>query len=80
MKEQESIVRGTKARVVTKGKETHLPRPVKTLYPLEIRGKGEGCSDVDNSLQGFDNSTRTVLQRKVALSSWWQLRFCLTHR
>ena len=50
VKGKDSIVRGAKVRVVSKGKPTHLSRPVQKLYPLEIRRKGEGLSDVDNSV------------------------------
>ena len=49
VKGKDNIVRGGKVRVATKGKLTHLSRPVQKLYPLEIRSKREGLSDVDNS-------------------------------
>ena len=42
VKGKDSIITGTKVRVVTKGKPTHLSRPVQKLYPLEIRSKREG--------------------------------------
>ena len=45
VKGKDSIVRGDKVRVVTKGKPTHLSRPVQKLYPLEISSKGEGLSN-----------------------------------
>ena len=34
---RDEVVRGAKIRVITKGKPTHMTRPVQKLYPLEIR-------------------------------------------
>ena len=41
----DNVVRGAKVRVVTKGKPTHLSRPVQKLYPLEIKSQGEGDAE-----------------------------------
>lgn len=38
----DNVVRGTKIRVVTKGKPAHLSRPVQKLYPMEIKESGGG--------------------------------------
>ena len=45
----DNVVRGTKVRVVTKGKPTHLSRPVQKLYPSEIKSQGQG--DAERSVQ-----------------------------
>ena len=74
VKGKDSIVRGAKVRVVTKGKPTHPSRPVQKFYPLEIRSKGEGFSDVENSVRAIENPTRTVPRRNTAIDSWWKSR------
>ena len=50
--------------------ETNPPiQPVQKFYPLEIRSKGEGLSNVDNSVRAVENPTRTVRLRNAALDS-----------
>ena len=74
---KDSIVRGAKVRVITKGNSTHLSSSVQKLYPLEIRSKGEGLSDVENSVGAIENPTRTVPWRSAAIDSWWKSRLML---
>ena len=71
----DNVVRGAKVRVVTKGKPTHLSRPVQKLYPLEIKSQGEG--DARRSVRAVENSTRTVPRRNAALDSRWKSRLML---
>ena len=71
----DNVVRGTKVRVVTKGKPTHLSRPVQKLYPLEIKSQGEGAPK--RSVRAVENSTRTVPRRNAALDSRWKSRLML---
>ena len=77
VKGRDSIVRGAKVRVVTKGKPTHLSRPVQKLYPLEIRSKGEGLSHMENSVRATENPTRTVPRRNAAIDSRWKSHLML---
>ena len=65
----DNVVRGTKVRVVTKGKPTHLSRPVQKLYPSEIKSQGEG--DAERSVQAVENCTRTVPHRKDSQWKSW---------
>ena len=77
---KDGVVRGATVRVVTKGKPTHLSRPIQKLYPLEVRSKGEGISHADSSVreaQAAGNPTRTVPRRNAALDSRWKSRLML---
>ena len=74
----DNVVRGTKVRVVTKGKPTHLSRPVQKLYPSEIKSQGEG--DAERSVQAVENCPRTVPHRNVALDSQWKSQLMLDSR
>ena len=74
----DNVVRGAKVRVVTKGKPTHLSRPVQKLYPLEIKSQGEG--DAERSVQAVENCTRTVPRRNAAPDSQWKSRLMLDSR
>ena len=77
MKGKDSIVRGAKVRVVTKGKQTHLSRPVQKLYSLEIKSKGEELSNVVNSVRVIENPTNTIPGRNAAIESQWKSRLML---
>lgn len=69
VKGKDSVVRGANVRMVTKGKPTHLSRPVQKLYPLEIRSKGDGLPRMDRVAKTVESPTRTVPRRKAALDS-----------
>ena len=76
-KGKDGVIRGATVTVVTKGKPTHLSRPVQKLYPLEIKSKGERSSHVDSSekrRRTVENPTRTVPRRSAALDSRWKSR------
>ena len=77
VKGKDSIVTSAKVRVVSKEELTHLCRPVQKLYPLEIRSRRQGLSDVDNSVRVIENLTRTVPWKSVALDSLWKKRLML---
>ena len=74
----DNVVRSTKVRVVTKGKPTHLSRPVQKLYPSEIKSQGEG--DAERSVQAVENCTRTVPHRNAAPDSQWKSWLMLDSR
>ena len=48
--------------------DTNLSRSVQTLYPLEIRNKGEGLSHVENSVRAIENRTRIYLHNGTLLA------------
>lgn len=80
VKGKDSVIRGAMVRVVTKGKPTHLSRPVQKLYPLEIKSKGEGLPPTDSSVQKsreVENPTRIIPRRNAALDSRWKSRLML---
>lgn len=72
MRGKDSVVRGANIRVVTKGKPTHLSRPVQKLYPLDITSKWEGLPQTDSVVKSVQTPTRTVPRRKAALDSLWK--------
>ena len=74
----DNVVRGTKVTVVTKGKPTHLSRPVQKLYPSEIKSQGQG--DAERSVQAVENCTRTIPRRNAAPDSQWKSRLMLDSR
>ena len=77
---RDGVVKGAKVRVITKGRPTHLSRPVQKLYPLEIKSKGEGLPRANSSVQksrAVENLTRTIPRRSAALDSRWKSRLML---
>ena len=77
---KDGVVRGATVRVVTKGKPTHVSRPVQKFYPLELRSKGEESLHADSIVretQAAENPTRTVPRRNATLDSRWKSRLML---
>ena len=60
--------------VITKGKPVHLSRPVKKLYPPEIRSKREGTRTKSTRNQVL---TRNAPPRSAALDSTWKMQLML---
>lgn len=80
---RDEVVRGAKIRVITKGKPTHMTRPVQKLYPLELRSatkqagvgveKTEGKGEKVKVPEVAKNSRRNP-RRTAAIASEWRTR------
>ena len=66
-------VRGANVRVITKGRATHLSRPVQKLFPVEIRTETYEISDVSKE-RITKSQRRDVPRRSAALDAVWKTR------
>lgn len=74
---KDSVIRGAKVRVITKGKPIVLSRPVQKLYPIEVRSKGEGTRTRVTHDQIAENPTRNIPRRNAAIDARWKSRLML---
>ena len=64
---KDNVVRGTKVRVITKGKPIRMSRPIQKLYPLEIRCETERTENagVGNAEEQSEQTVKETMKRNV---------------
>ena len=80
---RDGVVRGAKVRLIRKGKEVRLSRPVQKLYPTEInhaeerrmeRENVESVSHKENEGNVGSERGRVGMRRAAALDAMWKTR------
>ena len=77
VKGKDNVVRGAIVRVITKGKQVRMSRPIQKLYPIEVKSVTEQGKPQTAAPPNSSSPTRKTPKRAAAIDAGWKTRSML---